>query len=107
LRAVWFDAIAFVVLAGAWTLWQRHRHGDEPVDEELEEREERFGGRYMLAWARILAVLTVGLVLQGAGVRGAAWVALAGVVGMLLLFYVVPWFGPRRSRRSREESGQR
>jgi hypothetical protein len=49
-------ADAVVVLAGAWTLWDRHRHADEAVDEETSndrgsglgkpvfERRSRLGG---------------------------------------------------------------
>jgi hypothetical protein len=48
----------------------------------------------------VLAVLAIGLLLDGAGVRAAGWVALSAVAAVLLLFYVMPLFGPRRSRRS-------
>jgi hypothetical protein len=56
----------------------------------------------VFAWAWVLAVLAIGLVLDSVGVPGAGWVALAAVAAMLVLFYLVPLFGPRRPKRSRE-----
>ena len=95
------NALLVVVLASVWTVWESRRHADEPEDPEYEEREVRFGMRLVVGWIAVIAVLVIGLLLQGGGVGAGGWLALAAVAAMLLLFYVVPWLGPRRPKRRR------
>jgi uncharacterized RDD family membrane protein YckC len=104
---VLLTAIVVVVFGGALSVWESHRHAGEPLDEEFEEREARYGRRLVTAWLSVLAVLVVGLVLDGVGAPGVGWLVLLALAAMLLLFYAAPFFGPRRTRRSGRESPPR
>lgn len=88
-------AVAFVAIVYFWERWEARRG----VDEELAERQGDYGWRLMQLFGAALLMLTVGLVLDGLGVPGAGVVALVALAGMVLLFYVAPFFGPRRRRR--------
>ncbi|MCW2996305.1 MAG: hypothetical protein JWQ18_3800 [Conexibacter sp.] len=88
-----------VVAGGLWALWEQWRDAGRPVDLEHEEREARHGRRLAIAFGAALLALVAGLALDGLGVDAAGWIALAAVAALLVVFYVGPWLGPRRSRR--------
>lgn len=87
--------VAFIALTYLWERWEARRG----VDAELAERQGDYGWRLMQLFGAALVLLTVGLVLDSLGVPGAGVVALVALAGMLLLFYVAPFFGPRKRRR--------
>lgn len=86
-----------LVVAGlfVWERWDQHRG----VDEEHAARQGEFGWRLIKLMAIAVAAITAGLVLQALEVPGAIIVVIVGPVALLLLIYVVPFFGPRKGRR--------
>lgn len=87
--------VAVIVITVAWERWDAWRG----VDEELAQRQGRYGWRLLELCGCALVLLVVGLVLDAVGVPGAGAVALAAIAGLVFLVYVAPWFAPRRRRR--------
>ena len=86
-----------LVVAGlvVWERWDQRRGGDE----EHAARQGEFGWRLVKLIAVAVAALVVGLVLQALEVPGAIIVVIVGLVALLLLLYIVPFFGPRKRAR--------
>ncbi len=86
-----------LVVAGlfVWERWDQRRG----VDEEHAARQGEFGWRLVKLIAVAVAALAAGLVLQALEVPGAIAVVIVGLVALLLLIYIVPFFGPRKRLR--------